>query len=129
MSPKLSSLESRLSRVEEELKSAKASEKDMQHYQRKILEDNKELTKQNEQLDSEVGELREELDAQKQTLVSIHTMLETLKESSVGGDVAKTVVKAEKAVRDNAWNVSCKKNILIAKHSHEILEWFSKDFP
>jgi len=114
---KLSSLENHLSRVEAELKSAKASEKDMEHNQSRILKDNAELMKQNEQLDSEVSELREELDAQKQTMISIHSMLETLKESGVGGDVAKTVVKAEKAVRDNAWNVSHSYTICITKHS------------
>lgn len=93
------------------------SEKDMQLNQRKILKDNKELMKQNEQLDSEVGKLREELDAQKQTLASIHLMLETLKESDVGGDIAKMVVKVEKAVRDNAWNVSHGYTTHITKHS------------
>jgi hypothetical protein len=101
---KLSNIEARLCRLEEELRVVTLSEKDAQRRQQKILDENKELLKQNERLDCEVGELREEVDTQKKTLASIHAMLANLKTN--GGDAAKAVVKVEKAVRDNAWNVS-----------------------
>ena len=71
----------------------------------KILADNKELMKQNELLDSEVGKLREEVHAQMEALLQIHDMMLKLKVDD-RSDVAKVATKAEKAVRDNAWNVS-----------------------
>jgi hypothetical protein len=108
---KLSNIEARLCRLEEELRVVTLLEKDAQRRQQKILDENKELLKQNETLDCEVGELREEVDTQKKTLASIHAMLANLKTN--GGDAAKAVVKVEKAVRDNAWNVSRHRSVKV----------------
>jgi hypothetical protein len=109
---KLSSIEARLCRLEEEFRVVTSSEKDARQRQQKILDENKELLKQNETLDCKVGELREEVDTQKKTLASIHTMLENLKTN--GGVAAKAVVKAEKAVCDNAWNVSRHGSVMVS---------------
>jgi hypothetical protein len=100
----LSSIEAHLCCLEEELRVITSSEKDVQQCQQKILDEIKELLKQNETLDHEVSKLREEVDIQKKTLASIHAMLENLKTNR--GDVVKVIVKVEKAVHDNAWNMS-----------------------
>jgi hypothetical protein len=101
----LSSLETRLGHLEDKTKVTKAFETDVIKTHQKILADNRELMKQNELLDSEVGELREEVHAQTEALLQIHDMMLKLKVDD-RSDVAKVATKAEKAVRDNAWNVS-----------------------
>ena len=97
---RLSTFETRVARLEDELQDMLSSMGDIKRSQRKDNNNDDELIK----LHDELGELREESQAQGKVLQSIERILEGLKAN--GGGLDKAVGKIEKSARDNAFNVS-----------------------
>lgn len=97
---KLSAFETRVACLEDELQDMLSSMGDIKRSQRKNNDNDNELVK----LRDELGELREESQAQGKILQSIDHILEGLKAN--GGSLDKAVGKIEKSARDNAFNVS-----------------------
>lgn len=97
---KLSALDTRTARLEDEMRNTQGSIDEVTRSQQKSRGQDDELTK----LRDELGELKEESEAQGKLLQSIQQILEGLKAN--GGSLDKAVVKINKSARDNAFNVS-----------------------
>jgi hypothetical protein len=97
---KISVLETRVGRLEDEVKNIQGSLVDMKKGQWKSAEENDELIK----LRAEFGELKEESEAQAKLLHLIERILEGLKADGISVD--KAVTKIETSTRSNAFNVS-----------------------